>query len=51
MRQQLLRDLDNNYKLVGVHRARRALFKIRLMLYRYTLAAKYTIVNFISYLE
>jgi hypothetical protein len=51
MRQQLLKDLDTNYKLVGVYRARGALFKVRLILYRYTLAAKYTIIYFIGHLN
>jgi len=51
MRQQLLKDLDTNYEPVGVHRAHRALFKVRLILYKYTLAAKCTIINFVSHLN
>jgi len=51
MRQQLLKDLNINCKLVGVHRARGALFKVRLILYKYTLAAKCTVINFIGYLN
>ncbi|XTI94313.1 hypothetical protein V2W45_1473511 [Cenococcum geophilum] len=48
---QLLKDLDTNYKLVGVYKAHGALFKVRLTLYGYTLAAKCTVINFATIYE